>query len=127
MEKKISADSAVDLVHVIDTELASLRKEGYDELDNDHFRSIEIEYPVVGMGTDEDLDMRYALEEKLDVLLKFTGLGFSNGGSMGSGTMEVGCKVVDFDLAKRLIEEHLKDTEFANYSRIFRLGESSMN
>ena len=42
-------------------------------------------------------------------------------GSIGSGTMEVGCIVVDFDIAKKVIEEKLKDTEFADYSRIFKM------
>lgn len=32
--------------------------------------------------------------------------------------MEVCCYVVDFEIAKRVIENDLKDTEFADYSRI---------
>jgi len=28
-----------------------------------------------------------------------------DGGSIGSGTMEAGCIVVDFDIAKKIIEE----------------------
>jgi hypothetical protein len=35
--------------------------------------------------------------------------------------MEVGCIVVDFDIAKKVIEEKLKDTEFGDYSRIFKM------
>ncbi|OIQ72763.1 hypothetical protein GALL_456080 [mine drainage metagenome] len=33
--------------------------------------------------------------------------------------MEVCCYVVDFEIAKKVIEQDLKDTEFANYTRIY--------
>jgi hypothetical protein len=33
--------------------------------------------------------------------------------------MEVCCFVIDFDIAKKIIEQDLKDTEFADYTRIF--------
>jgi hypothetical protein len=35
--------------------------------------------------------------------------------------MEVGCMVVDFDVAKKVIIEDLKNTEFENFSRIFKM------
>ncbi|WP_346823269.1 hypothetical protein [Rapidithrix thailandica] len=46
----------------------------------------------------------------MDRTLGWTGLGHTDGGSIGSGIMEVGCIVVDFELAKKLIEQDLKDT-----------------
>ena len=55
----------------------------------------------------------------MDEVLGWTGLGHCEGGSIGSGTMEVCCFVVDFDIAKKVIETKLKDTEFADYTRIF--------
>ncbi len=42
-----------------------------------------------------------------------------DGGSIGSGTMEVCNFVVDFEMARHVIEEDLVNTEFANYTRIF--------
>ena len=42
----------------------------------------------------------------MDEVLGWTGLGHTDGGSIGSGTMEVGCVVVDFEIAKKVIEEH---------------------
>jgi len=36
--------------------------------------------------------------------------------------MEAGCIIADFDSVKKLIEENLKNTEFGNYSRIFKMG-----
>jgi hypothetical protein len=71
------------------------------------------------MGTAEDVEKRTRLQEKMDDVLGWTGLGHCDGGSIGSGTMEVCCYVIDFEVAKSVIEENLKDTEFANYTRIF--------
>src|SRR5262249_42675093 len=51
--------------------------------------------------------------------LGWTGLGNCDGGSIGSGTMEVCCFVVDFKIARRVIEDDLKNTKFADYSRIY--------
>ena len=93
--------------------------EGYDELSEDEISTLEIEYIVDGFGTEKDLDKRQRLQDKMDDVLGWTGLGHVDGGSSGSGTMEVCCLVVDFDIAKRIIEESLKGTEFSNYTRIY--------
>ena len=96
-------------------------KEGYKERDDNEVSFLEIEYIIDGFGTEQDLDKRHRLEEKMDEVLGWTGLGNCDGGSIGSGTMEVGCVVVDYEIAKKVIADNLKDTEFANYSRIFKL------
>lgn len=96
-------------------------KEGYTEFNEDNISFLEIEYKIEGFGTEQDLEKRHRLEEKMDAILGWTGLGHSDGGSIGSGTMEVGCVVVDFDIAKKVIEEKLKDTEFRDYTRIFKM------
>ena len=95
-------------------EIDAKLKEGYAEFDDDKMAFLEVEYIINGFGTDEDLDKRHRLENHLDVLLGSTGLGYADGGSIGSGTMEAGCIVVDFDIAKRVIEESLKNTEFGD-------------
>jgi hypothetical protein len=79
-----------------------------------------VEYPVDGFGTDEELKKRHALEDRLNETLGWTGLGRCDGGSSGSGTMEVCCFVVDFETAKRVIEKDLAGTNFEDYSRIYR-------
>jgi hypothetical protein len=83
-----------------------------------------IEYPVDGFGSTEDLEKRYRLQERMDQTLGWAGLGHCDGGSVGSGTMEVCCVVVDFDIAKRVIAADLKGTEFADFSRIYREDEA---
>lgn len=79
-----------------------------------------IEYVVAGFGTPEDLDKRHALEDRLGETLGWTGLGHCDGGSIGSGTMEVCCFVADFGVAKRVIEADLVGTEFGDFSRIYQ-------
>lgn len=93
--------------------------EGYHPLEDDELFTLLIEYDVDGMGTADDLDKRHRLQGRMDETLGWTGLGHCDGGSIGSGTMEVCCFVVDFETAKGVIENDLKDTEFENYTRIF--------
>jgi len=92
---------------------------GYRPVDLDDHAILLIEYSIKGMGSGKDLDKRHALEARMNETLGWTGLGHCDGGSIGSGTMDVCCFVVDFDVAKRVIEKDLKRTKFADYSRIF--------
>ncbi|MEO5706237.1 MAG: hypothetical protein ABIT10_01805 [Alteraurantiacibacter sp.] len=78
-----------------------------------------IEYCIEGMGSEVDLAKRHTLEDRLNETLGWTGLGACDGGSIGSGTMEVCNFVVDFDTAKQVIEGDLAGTEFADYTRIY--------
>ena len=107
----------------VQKEIDQKLKEGYTEFDQDKVSFLEIEYIIDGFGTEQDLAKRHRLEQKMDEVLGWTGLGHTDGGSIGSGTMEVGCMVVDFDIAKKVIEERLKGTEFGNYSRIFKIDQ----
>ena len=105
----------------VQKEIDEKLKEGYAEFNEDNLAFLEVEYKIDGFGTDEDLDKRHKLEEHLNELLGWTGLGHVDGGSIGSGTMEAGCMVVDFEIAKKVIEDNLKGTEFGDYSRIYQM------
>jgi predicted DNA-binding WGR domain protein len=120
-QKEIKGGLFTSLTKNVQKKIEEKRREGYDEFDEGEMAFLEIEYIIDGFGTAEDLDKRHRLEEKMDQLLGWTGLGHTDGGSIGSGTMEVGCAVVDFDIARELIQMKLKGTEFANYSRIFNM------
>ncbi|MBK9486978.1 MAG: hypothetical protein IPO01_17895 [Chitinophagaceae bacterium] len=120
-DKEIKSRLFSNFRKTIQKEIDERIKEGYSEFDDDNLAFLEIEYIIDGFGTDEDLDKRHRLEEKMDEVLGWTGLGHTDGGSIGSGTMEVGCIVVDFDIAKKVIENSLTNTEFSNYSRIFKM------
>ncbi len=81
-----------------------------------------IEYAIEGMGSGADLGRRHRLEDRMNETLGWTCLGHCDGGSIGSGTMEVCNLVVDFEVARRVIENDLKGTEFENYIRIYDEG-----
>ena len=119
--KELKSGFFGDYKKTVQNEIQKKRSEGYKEIADDDHSFLEIEQVVDGFGTEEDLDKRHRLEEVMDEFLGWNGLGYCDGGSIGSGTMEVGCVVVDFDTAKRAIGEHLKGTKYADYSRIFQM------
>lgn len=112
-DKKLSAEK--NLRQVLSKPLA----DGFKPIDIEDHHVLLIEYRVEGMGSTRDLSKRHALEDRMNELLGWTGLGNCDGGSIGSGTMEVCCFVVDVKIAKRVIEENLNGTRFADYIRIY--------
>lgn len=104
----------------IQEEIHAKVQEGYRPVAPEEHAVMLIEYAIEGMGTNDDLEKRHRLEERMDETLGWTGLGHCDGGSIGSGTMEACCLVVDFDRAKAAVEADLKGTEFGDYSRIFK-------
>jgi hypothetical protein len=111
--KRLSEEKNIEQV------LAKPLLEGFKPIEVEDHATLLIEYPIAGMGTTKDLNKRHALENRMNETLCWTGLGNCDGGSLGSGSMEVCCFVVDFKIAKRVIEEDLKTTKFADYSRIY--------
>jgi predicted DNA-binding WGR domain protein len=91
----------------------------YKPIDLEDHATLLVEYAVNGMGNAPDVEKRHRLEDRLNELLGWTGLGHCDGGSIGSGSMEACCYVVDFEIAKRIIADDLQTTEFANFSRIY--------
>ncbi len=120
-KKEIRSGLFTSFRKTVQQEINKITNEGYAEFDEDKTSFLEIEYSIDGFGTEKDLNKRHNLEAKMNEVLGWTGLGHSSGGSMGQGTMEVGCVVVDFEIAKKVIEENLKGTEFGNYSRIYEM------
>ncbi|MGF7037173.1 hypothetical protein [Mucilaginibacter lappiensis] len=103
----------------IQKEIDKLIDDGYEQVDLEEHCTLLIEFAVEGMGTPEDVEKRTRLQNRMDETLGWTGVGHCDGGSIGSGTMEVCCFVIDFDKAKNVIMQDLKNTEFANYTRIY--------
>jgi len=110
---------ADDPDEALEAVLAPARAAGYAELDDLELQALLIEYPIQGLGCAADLNKRHALEDRLNELLGWIGLGQCDGGSIGCGTMEVCCLVVDFELARRIVEADLAGSVFGDYSRIF--------
>lgn len=101
-------------------EAERLRKtaEGYAPIPEEEMSELMIEYKVADDADHSDwLD---ELENLLDDTLGWTGLGYCDGNDPGEGILEVACLVVDFEMAKRVIEADLKGTEFVGYTRIYR-------
>jgi hypothetical protein len=117
--KTVKASLFKNAEDLIQKEIERVTKQGYAEIDFDDYHTLLIEYSINGMGTVIDLEKRHRLEERMNETLGWTGLGHCDGGSIGSGTMEICNFVVDFDLAKKVIEDDLKETEFSDYSRIY--------
>ena len=90
-------------------EMARHRQEGYAEIDDEDLQSVVVQYRTETWGDLDDLDKRHGLEELLNDHLGWTGLGRCDGGSIGSGTMEVCCLVVDARIGApvmvRILEE----------------------
>ena len=103
----------------VQKEAEAMRQQGFVPIDIEDHAVLLIEYTVDDFGAKEDLEKRYALQDRMDQTLGWTGLGNCDGGSIGSGTMEVCCYVVDFDVAKAVIEKDLEGSEFADYTRIY--------
>ena len=101
----------------IQKEIDDLIAIGFSEVDQTF--TLMVEYSADGFGTPEDLDKRARLQDRLNETLGWTGLGHCDGGSIGSDTMEVCNYVVDFEIAKRVIEKDLIGTEFENFTRIY--------
>src|ERR1700744_3614080 len=74
---------------IIQQEITAVTQDGYQMIDEDNLVTLMIEYAIDGFGTEQDLDKRHRLENLMDELLGWTGLGHSDGGSIGSGAMEV--------------------------------------
>jgi hypothetical protein len=118
-DKEIKSGLFTNFRKEIQKEVTKQIENGFDEIEDDDLFTLLIEFKVDGMGTPEDVEKRTRLQKEMDEVLGWTGLGHCDGGSIGSGTMEVCCFVVDFDTAKKVIEVKLRDTEFADYTRIF--------
>lgn len=111
-------------------ESAALRKvlkkayaDGFEEVDLNGHAVLLVEYAVVGFGSPEDLDKRHRLQDRLNETLGWTGLGYCDGGSIGSDTMEAACYVIDFSVAKSVVEKDLEGTEFQDFTRIYDEGD----
>lgn len=117
--KKHQLPKVFDEDDILNATLASALEAGYTVFDDEEMKVLLVEYTVTDMGSKADLKKRHLLEDRLNDLLGWTGLGYCDGGSIGSGSMEVCCFVVNFDIAKTVIEADLAGTKFADFSRIY--------
>lgn len=103
----------------ISSVLSGAVKSGFAPFNEDDMRILLVEYAVEGMGTKTDVQKLQDLEGVLNESLGWTGLGHCDGNSIGSGTMEACCYVVDFEMAKSILAKDLAGTAFSDYTRIY--------
>ena len=117
--KEVKSGFSTNFHEKIQKEIYEQTENGFQPIDIENHYRLLIEFKVDGMGTEQDVEKRTRLQNRMDETLGWTGLGFCDGGSIGSGTMEVCCFVVDFEIAKTVIKKDLNGTEFENYTRIY--------
>ena len=117
--KKIKSGLFSNFRKKIQKEIDVYCANGFEQVDIEEHYTLLIEFSVEGMGNEQDVEKRTRLQDRMNDLLGWTGLGHCDGGSIGSGTMEVCCFVIDFEIAKKVIETDLKETEFSDYLKIY--------
>ena len=91
---------------------------GFAEIPDDKLKGFIIQYEIDGMGSTEDLDKLHELQDRMNKTLGWLGLGHCDGNTIGSGTMEVFCYVVDLELAIKCVKKDLARTPFADFAAI---------
>jgi predicted DNA-binding WGR domain protein len=112
-----------DPAEVLAAVLADARARGFEELDEDSLTFVEVQYDLDTWGSGADHDTRIRVEDFLNEELGWTGLGHLDGGSIGSGTMEVCVAVVDVPIATRVITAALDGTDLPAPARFLVEGE----
>ena len=109
------APTAGDQLNVLRELKAKAAALGFKPTPISRHARVVVQRSVAGMGTPQDLDERHALEAFLDELTGWLGLGHCNGGSIGSGSMEAFCFVVDANLARAALARELELSRFNKF------------
>jgi hypothetical protein len=83
---------------------------GYRLVPKSRYKDVTLVFETsAGLGNEAELALRHEIEEMLDELLGRTCLGSVDGGSIGGGTMEVFCEVIEPKLAELTIRAHIRE------------------
>lgn len=93
---------------------------GFRPIDEGSWQTLSLEYTVTEMGTPEDLAFRHTLEDELGDALIARGLGYVDGGDIGSGSMAVHAEVVDVKRAITSIKAWLAEQGHPQPARLDR-------
>lgn len=118
--KEIRSSIFRDASKKVQADILKMRDQGFREIPLSDHDVLVIEFKIDGWGTSEDLKRRHKLEDDMNEFLGWAGLGLCDGGSIGSGTMEVQCLVVDFSLAEKILHRELPKSPYADFNRIYR-------
>ena len=98
-----------DAEKTVAEEMARREQEGYAEISDEDLQTVLIQYRTASWGDLEDLEKRQAIQDLMDNALGWTGLGHCDGGSIGSGTINFCCPVVDAKIAAPVMVQALKE------------------
>jgi hypothetical protein len=101
----------------IQLEIDKKMDDGYEEFDEDSYVLLEIKLPLAEADHNKLL-IKENIKNRLNETLGWRGLGHVDSESFESKCIKIYCVVVDFNIAKSVIERDLKNSEFSNYSAI---------
>lgn len=101
---------------VIDAITADAKADGFAPIPEARLVRLLVSKEIAGMGTKGDVRRQHALEDFLNEVTGWFGLGHCDGGSIGSGSMEALCLVVDYGIASRVIERELASSQFNDFA-----------
>lgn len=100
--------------------LQGARELGFQELSESAYATLIVEYAVTGEGSTSDRDKQEDVEDALNEKLGWLGLGFCEDGRIANGQIDICCRVLDVEVATKVISEALSGSVFADYSRIYQ-------
>ncbi|CAN5369491.1 hypothetical protein BH10PSE3_BH10PSE3_24220 [soil metagenome] len=101
---------------VMDAIAANAKSEGFKAVPEARLVGLLVSKEISGMGTESDLCRRHALEDFLNEVTGWHGLGHCDGGSIGSGSMEAFCLVVEYKIAAEVIARELASSPFNDFA-----------
>ncbi|MEQ7156573.1 hypothetical protein [Brevundimonas aurifodinae] len=110
-----AASGAVRQREVINAIAAEAKADGFNAVPEARLVGLLVSKEIPGAGTKNDLRRRHALEDFLNEVTGWRGLGHCDGGSIGSGSMEAFCLVVDYKIAAEVIERELASSQFNDF------------
>jgi len=110
-----AASGPVRQREVMEAIAAEAKADGFAAVPDAQHIGLLVSKAISGAGTKRDLRQRHALEDFLNALTGWHGLGHCDGGSMGSGSMEAFCLVVDYKIAAEVIERELAGSQFNDF------------
>lgn len=100
---------------VMDAIAEDAKAEGFKSVPEARLVGLLVSKEISGAGTKDDLLRRHSLEDFLNEVTGWHGLGHCDGGSIGSGSMEAFCLVVDYNIAAEVIERELASSQFKDF------------
>ncbi|MGD0736177.1 MAG: hypothetical protein ABR976_13570 [Terracidiphilus sp.] len=90
-------------------EVEQIEKSGFTARQFEEDVQVVIHYRLERWGSVDDHTRRVAIEDLMTNCLRRTGLGYCDGGDIGSGTINIFCEVVDAAIAEPIIVNQLRE------------------